>query len=65
MYKTSLANKDSSTRAIMSVTLSTEEWNFAHPKMCLFDIRIMLSWLFLGNSRHRINSENPGEVTFL
>ena len=29
-----------------------------HPKICLFGIRIILSWLFLRNCRHRRNSEN-------
>lgn len=36
-----------------------------HFKICLFGIGIILSWLFLSNSRYRKNSENEAEVIFV
>lgn len=35
------------------------------PWICLFGIMIILSWLFLRNSRHRRNSQNRVQVTLL
>lgn len=47
------------------IGLLEKEGKVCHPKIFLSNIRIILSWLFLRNDRHRKSFENLVEVLFL